>query len=131
MGVRFGIIARETADEAWNIANSRFPDDTTGHRAHILATKASDSKWHAQLSEINTENSTNETYWLKPFQSYKTFCPYLVGSHEQVANQLIEYAKMGHTSIILDIMLEMEDFENCYQVFRMVEDHLEEHNYFS
>ena len=31
--------------------------------------------------------TTADTYWLWPFQNYKTFCPYLVGSYDRVANE--------------------------------------------
>ena len=29
-------------------------------------------------------------YWLGPFHNYKTFCPYLVGSYERVADELAD-----------------------------------------
>lgn len=119
LGVRFGIITRETSVEAWEVANNRFPDDAIGKMAHAMATKASDSKWHEQLTKI--EEVDREVYWLKPFKTYKTFCPYLVGSHEEVAKELVGYVKLGHTNIILDIMPQEEDFFHCRQVFETVE----------
>lgn len=119
LGVRFGIITRETSEEAWEVANNRFPDDTIGKMAHAMATKASDSKWHEQLTNI--EEVDRDVYWLKPFKTYKTFCPYLVGSHQEVAEELAGYVKLGHTSIILDIMTDEEDFSNCRKVFEAVE----------
>ena len=61
-------------------------------------------------------------YWLKPFHTYKTFCPYLVGSHQEVAEELAGYVKLGHTRIILDIMPEEADFTNCRHVFETVEE---------
>lgn len=121
LGVRFGIIARETSEEAWTIANKRFPDDLKGKMAHALASKTSDSKWHEQLSNLEAIENRS-VYWLKPFQTYKTFCPYLVGSHEEVANELAGYVNLGHTSIILDIMTQKEDFANCKTVFSKVEE---------
>jgi len=120
LGVRFGIIARETSKEAWAIANDRFPDDKMGRLTHVLAANTSDSKWHEQLSKLD-QKEQNSVYWLKPFETYKTFCPYLVGSHTEVAEELASYVKLGHTIIILDIMLEKEDFSNCHKVFKMVE----------
>lgn len=120
LGVRFGIIARETSEEAWEVANNRFPDDLKGKMAHALASKTSDSKWHEQLSKLEVKEGKS-VYWLKPFHTYKTFCPYLVGSHQEVAEELAGYVKLGHTSIILDIMPEEEDFFHCRQVFETVE----------
>ncbi len=124
LGVRFGIIARDTSEQAWEIANERFPDDMKGKMAHTMATKASDSSWHKELSNLEKREG-QEVYWLKPFHTYKTFCPYLVGSHKEVAEELAGYVKLGHTSIILDIMNEQDDFTNCRIVFEMVEDILE------
>ncbi len=124
LGIRFGIIARETSEAAWKLANERFPDDMKGSMAHVMATKASDSNWHKEISSLDTTQH-REVYWLKPFHTYKTFCPYLVGSHSEVAEMLSKYVKLGHTSIILDIMNEQLDFEHCQKVFNMVESLLE------
>ncbi len=121
LGVRFGIIARSSSEEAWRIANERFPDDKMGSMTHKLAANTSDSKWHKEISNLKEEDQ-NEVYWLKPFHTYKTFCPYLVGSHDEVAAELAGYVNLGHTSVILDIMPERADYENCYQVFKKVED---------
>ncbi|MBT8303043.1 MAG: LLM class flavin-dependent oxidoreductase [Bacteroidia bacterium] len=121
LGVRFGIIARETSDEAWEVANERYPDDMKGKMAHAMATKASDSNWHKDLSKLDARDDERNVYWLKPFHTYKTFCPYLVGSHDEVADELAKYVALGHTSIILDIMQEEDDFFHCRQVFETVE----------
>ena len=55
LGVRVGIVARETADEAWRVARERFPEDRKGQLTHQLAMKVSDSHWHQQLSERPSE----------------------------------------------------------------------------
>ncbi len=124
LGVRFGIIARDTSEEAWDIANERFPDDMKGKMAHTMATKASDSSWHKELSNLE-KREAKEVYWLKPFHTYKTFCPYLVGSHQEVAEELAGYVKLGHTSVILDIMNDEQDFIHCKKTFLLVESMLE------
>jgi len=123
LGIRFGIIARETSEEAWQLANERFPDDSKGHMAHVMATNTSDSNWHKEISGLNAQEQ-RKVYWLKPFHTYKTFCPYLVGSHTEVAEMLGRYVKLGHTSIILDIMNTKADFEHCNRVFKLVESQL-------
>ena len=38
-----------------------------------------------------------------PFQNYKTMCPYLVGSYEEVADELARYFSAGYRTIILDV----------------------------
>ena len=49
--------------------------------------------------------------WLWPFQTYKTFCPYLIGSFEQVAEYLALYIAKGYRTYILDIPHSAEDLE--------------------
>jgi len=101
-GIRVGIIARQSEDEAWTIARARFPEDRKGQITHQLAMKTSDSVWHKQLSQLPAE-SEHSPYWLVPFQTYKTFCPYLVGSYKRVAQELARYIAAGHHTFILDI----------------------------
>ncbi len=106
-GVRVGIIARADEDEAWKVAYERFPEDRKGQLTHQLAMKVSDSAWHRRLSEIGSQASGNrDTYWLHPFETYKTFCPYLVGSYERVAVELARYIAAGYRTYILDIPME-------------------------
>jgi alkanesulfonate monooxygenase len=103
-GVRTGIIARETEDEAWRIALERFPENRKGQIAHQLAMKTSDSVWHKQLSDLaHSTNARRTPYWLGPFQNYRTFCPYLVGSYESVAGEIARYLALGYETFILDI----------------------------
>lgn len=103
-GIRVGIIARDREVEAWDLAYTRFPDDRKGQITRELATKVSDSLWHKQLSELAEETKHKKSpYWMVPFETYKTMCPYLVGSHQQVADELGRYIKAGHKKFILDI----------------------------
>ena len=120
-GVRIGIIARETADEAWRVAYQRFPEDRQGKITHRVAMQVSDSHWHQQLSRHHegAEPSDGEPdpYWLGPFQNYKTFCPYLVGSHERVGRMLAHYIAVGSRTFILDIPASAEELEHIGIVF--------------
>ena len=103
-GVRIGIIARADEEEAWRVAHERFPEDRRGQIAHQLAMKVSDSHWHRQLSGAAKANGMREgAYWMWPFENYKTFCPYLVGDYDQVAEQLAAYLGVGYRTFILDI----------------------------
>jgi alkanesulfonate monooxygenase len=108
-GVRVGIIARETELEAWRVAHERFPEDRKGQIAHRVAMKVSDSRWHEQLSRTDVDGGQHgdgeqpNPYWLVPFQNYKTFCPYLVGAHEHIAELVAAYIRLGVRTFILDI----------------------------
>jgi alkanesulfonate monooxygenase len=118
-GARVGILARERSDEAWRVAHERFPLDHKGEVAHRLAVKVSDSVWHHQLSEMGgTPASEENPYWLVPFQTYKTFCPYLVGSYERTAVEISRYIVRGYRTFILDIPPSRDELEHAGVVFR-------------
>jgi alkanesulfonate monooxygenase len=122
-GVRVGIITRQDASEAWRVAYERFPEDRQGQITHRVAMQVSDSHWHQQLSrrqeEILADASSDEPnpYWLGPFQNYKTFCPYLVGSYERVSQMLAHYIAVGSCAFILDIPSSEEELEHIGIVF--------------
>jgi alkanesulfonate monooxygenase len=117
-GIRVGIIARADATEAWEIAEQRFPEDRKGQVTHQLAMKVSDSFWHQQLSQTAKQTETDRSpYWLRPFDNYKTFCPYLVGSYDQVAEELARYMVLGYMTFILDIPPSQEELQHINSAF--------------
>lgn len=121
-GIRIGIIARPTDDEAWTVAHARFPEDRKGQLTHQLAMKVSDSSWHRQLSALGEKTGPGERnpYWLVPFQNYKTFCPYLVGSHADVSALLACYVNAGYRDFILDVPASPEEMRHIGAVFEQV-----------
>jgi alkanesulfonate monooxygenase len=117
-GIRVGIIARATTAEAWNVAHERFPGDRKGQLAHQLALRVSDSAWHKQLSEMTEQiGDLQGIYWMWPFQNHKTFCPYLVGSYQEVAEELSNYMSKGFEAFILDIPPSREELGHIETVF--------------
>ncbi|HEV2751590.1 MAG TPA: LLM class flavin-dependent oxidoreductase [Gemmatimonadales bacterium] len=113
LGIRIGIIAREDAGEAWTVARKRFPEERTGQLTHQLAMKVSDSEWHKQLSRLGeTAASEEQPYWMVPFENYKTFCPYLVGSYDRVADEIARYVGVGYRTIILDVPASPEELDH-------------------
>jgi alkanesulfonate monooxygenase len=121
-GVRIGIIARDADEEAWSIAHERFPADRKGQIAHAVAMKVSDSRWHQQLSRREPgvdeqDGDERSPYWLVPFQNYKTFCPYLVGTHERIAQLIGGYMRLGARTFILDVPPSEEDLRHIAVVF--------------
>lgn len=120
-GVRVGIIARDSSAEAWELGYERFPEDRKGQIAHSIAMKTSDSHWHKQLSAHDEKPVTdNNPYWLGPFKNYRTFCPYLVGSYDQVATELKNYLDLGFETFILDIPASKEELTHIRKVFDAV-----------
>jgi alkanesulfonate monooxygenase len=117
-GVRVGIVTRDSSEAAWRVAQERFPGDRKGQITHQLAMKTSDSLWHQQLSEMaRSTPSDDNPYWLWPFENYKTFCPYLVGSYERVAAELAKYIGRGFSTFILDIPPSREELTHIGEVF--------------
>lgn len=117
-GMRFGLIARADAEEAWRLAWSRFPESRRGKLSHAIAMRTSDSVWHRQLSELGPALRKHDSpYWLWPFENYSTFCPYLVGDYDTVATEVAKYLHTGARTFILDIPLEPVDLESAEIVF--------------
>jgi alkanesulfonate monooxygenase len=117
-GVRVGIVARPSGQEAWRVARERFPADRKGQITHQLAMKVSDSEWHRQLSELGAVDAGDQDpYWLWPFENYATFCPYLVGSYDVVAAELTRYMTLGFRAFILDIPPSQEELHHTGVVF--------------
>jgi len=117
-GIRIGIIARPEGAEAWSVAQARFPEDRKGQLTHQLAMKVSDSSWHQQLSRLGSDAPASRTpYWLVPFQNYKAVCPYLVGSYDQVAEEVGRYLDIGYRTFILDVPANREEMQHTGIVF--------------
>ena len=118
-GIRIGILARETADEAWVEANTRFPENPSGEAMRKAAVQATDSSWLRQLSTLaDRDKGARDIYWLGPFGSLKSFCPYLVGSYDEVASYLSAYLRGGMRLVILDCPREEQDLVHAYEVLQ-------------
>jgi alkanesulfonate monooxygenase len=112
-GVGFGIIARDTAEEAWKVAHERFPVTEMGEQIYDLSVSKTESRWHRNLAgDVSRMPVQDKVYWLYPFRSSRTFSPYLVGSHAEVGESLSRYFALGVSTVILDGLLEEEDLDN-------------------
>jgi alkanesulfonate monooxygenase len=117
-GIRIGIIARDESREAWRIAYDRYPPTREGELTHAIARKISDSAWYEQLSELGDRpHECDSPYWLGPLKNYKTFCPYLVGSYDEVSYEVSRYIKEGFQVFILDVPPNREELYHTAIVF--------------
>ena len=123
-GIRVGIIAHESAEEAWRIALQRFPANRRGHFQHIMAMRTSDSSWQQRLGGLaqDADQEPEGVYWLWPFKQYHTFCPYLVGDYPTVATEIARYLGLGYRTFILDIPRTGTDLTAAIEVFRQARD---------
>ncbi|MBT9386248.1 LLM class flavin-dependent oxidoreductase [Pseudooceanicola sp. CBS1P-1] len=121
LGLRAGIIAREDSRSAWTAALTRFPEDKRGQMAHRLARLKSQSRWHRDISELAEAlpEARDGAYWLNPIRNYRTFCPYFVGSHGEVADLICGYDQLGYTTLILDVPESRADLEEAVRAVRL------------
>lgn len=109
-GISVGIIAREDSAEAWRIAHKRFPADPEGAARMKLLLSAAVSSWQPQLASVAIpDEAPGQTYWLVPFRYHHTFCPYLVGNYDEVAEAVATYLGGGIRTFVLDIPEEPDD----------------------
>ncbi len=119
-GVRLGVIARGTSHQAWQEAILRFPETKAGRMMQQAAGLTSDSSWLKQLSaDLGTSPDRAGPYWLGPFRNSYSFCPYLVGSHEEVGEYLASYIKAGASVFILDCPREERDLVEFNHALRI------------
>ncbi len=112
-GISIGIIARDDSSEAWRIARKRFPADPDGAERMKLLLSASVSSWQPQLASVPIADEGEGAYWLVPFRYHHSFNPYLVGSHDEVAQAVTTYLNGGIRTFILDIPQEPDDLHHA------------------
>ncbi|WP_217578058.1 LLM class flavin-dependent oxidoreductase [Mesorhizobium sp. GbtcB19] len=120
-GTRLGIVSRGTAEDAWAVARSRYPDDELGREMREYYTRVSDSVW---VKELGSEVSVPEghPYWLGPYKNGQASCPFLVGAREDIARELIGYFKMGLRTFLVDDPPTDEDAFEIQSVFTIAEE---------
>jgi len=119
-GIRVGVVTRPQSEAAWKAALTRFPADRKGQLTRQLASKVSDSAWHHQLAEVGRQKAqVRRVYWLQPFENYQTNCPYLVGSYDDVAAELVRYIGLGHRTFILDIPSGEDELQHTAAAFQI------------
>lgn len=121
-GIRIGVIARARQEQAWSEAAIRFPETRLGQLSHKMASQTTDSDWHKKLTHHSGRSITSTVppvYWLGPFENYHTFCPYLVGSFDTVAEVLTQYIELGCETIIVDTPSMASDLANTMKCVEM------------
>lgn len=100
-GIRIGVIARNTRQEAWEAAYKSYSFD----RRSIMSTrfkKNSESKWTSDLARIALASEKyDDVYWLGAYLSGSP-TPFLVGDYDSVSNYLYRYVKLGIHTILLN-----------------------------
>ncbi|WP_019067351.1 LLM class flavin-dependent oxidoreductase [Streptomyces hokutonensis] len=113
LGVRFGIIARESDDKAWEAAQARSTESRSG-RLQVRMRKHSDSDHIRRMAYVAEEGELHDNvYWTGPYRNGRGYMPYLVGSYDRVAAYARRYLDCGVRTILLGSMANEEEFEHA------------------
>lgn len=117
-GIHFGVVCRETEDEAWEAANEQFPEDRRGKHMLERSMKNTDSVWKKRLKfAADTADQCDNGYWLAPFRNFQADCPYFISSRDRLAKLIVDLVKSGVDEFILDVPPHREDFEEAAAAF--------------
>lgn len=118
LGTRVGIIARSSAEEAWDVARKRFPKNELGTAFRQLAVQISDSVW---VKELGREISlpSGHPYWLGPYSFGYQSCPFLVGDENTVAAELANYIRLGMKTFLVAEAQDEEDASYITKAFSL------------
>jgi alkanesulfonate monooxygenase SsuD/methylene tetrahydromethanopterin reductase-like flavin-dependent oxidoreductase (luciferase family) len=120
LGIRIGIVARPTDEEAWTVAHETYPQDRSSRRRTVMR-RNSESEWSRRLATIALEGGADpDVYWTGAFSSNRGSQPLFVGSYQRVAEYLHRYLAVGVTSVLLGGLRTEADFEHAGTVLSMV-----------
>ena len=120
LGTRLGIIVRNSTEEAWRAAHAAYAENADGAAIRQGAAQISDSQWVRDLVKRQDAPETHP-YWLGPFRTFRTSCPFLVGSRDEVATEICMYLKAGFRSFLLEQPMDAEDSKRITEVFKMAQ----------
>ncbi|HET9894049.1 MAG TPA: LLM class flavin-dependent oxidoreductase [Streptosporangiaceae bacterium] len=113
IGIRIGIVARSTDEEAWTAAQTLFPAERLG-RLKTEMRKKSESEWIKRLAYLATEEGIyDEVYWTGAYRNDKGNMPVFVGTYRKVADYLERYLALGVSNVILAGTESEEDFQHA------------------
>ncbi|OLF14433.1 hypothetical protein BLA60_04765 [Actinophytocola xinjiangensis] len=114
--LHFGVLARDTAQEAERAAREIFPDDPAGREMLRMSLANTDSVWKHELARA--PGTTGSPVRLTPFHSFQADCPYLVGDHDTVAGHIASLTAAGVHTMVMDAPGTKEDFGHLAEVVR-------------
>jgi alkanesulfonate monooxygenase len=119
-GVHFGIAARKSEATAWKAARALFPENHERRAMLEYSMSNTDAAWKRRMkADSERSAATKNGYWLAPFANFQADCPYLVGSHEYIAERLRRLMQRGITTFVLDIPAREEEFLHVSRVLQM------------
>ncbi|MBO4207373.1 LLM class flavin-dependent oxidoreductase [Micromonospora echinofusca] len=120
VGIRVGLLARDSSEAAWEIARERYVEDRYT-RLKMAMRKKSDSEWSRRLANLATDGDTyDDVYWTGAYRSDKGSIPLLVGSYEEVAGYLARYLDLGIRTVMLGSVYSEEDYQHVDRVLALL-----------
>lgn len=120
-GTRVGIVARDSAEKAWNAARNRYPENPAGAEIREYSVQISDSVWVRELAK-EVHVTEGHPYWLGPYRNNQAACPFLVGAMEEVAFELAGYIEMGLRTFLVEDAESDSDSEQIMTAFKLAEE---------
>jgi alkanesulfonate monooxygenase len=121
--IHFGIVTRDSEDDAWRAARERFPDDEIGRFVQEQSMKNTDSEWKRRLQlAASQEAGALPGFWMSPFANFQADCPFFVGDHARVSALLAALVRSGVRTFVLDIPLDAQEYDNTAIAFAMAGD---------
>ena len=120
-GIHFGIVTRQTEQQAWAGARSLFPSCPEDLEIVLHSMQNTDSSWKnlmiQELEQVSSEDRNG--FWLEPFANASADCPFLVGSYDYIAEKLNGFIERGVSTFILDIPASEDEFFHVWSALRM------------
>jgi alkanesulfonate monooxygenase len=118
-GIRLGIVARPTTEQAWRVVEERFPQDRWGSLMSMQKLR-SESHWMRSLADKAVHGDQLSRLWFGAFAVSKSHAAYLVGDYDEVAAVLAEYRECGVTRLLLDGPYDDVEFEHTHEALTRV-----------
>jgi alkanesulfonate monooxygenase SsuD/methylene tetrahydromethanopterin reductase-like flavin-dependent oxidoreductase (luciferase family) len=116
IGIRVGLVARETDEQAWAVALQDHHVDRAA-RLRTLLKRESQSDWNRRMAWLaSTADVHDEVYWTGLYSTGRTGAPQLVGSYDRVAEYLDRYLALGVSKLLLTRVDTEDEFTHCAAV---------------
>jgi alkanesulfonate monooxygenase len=119
-GLGVGICARDTREEALKEIARIYPDDRKGEMLFGISMANNDTPWNQWFRNYLEKNAVDlPHYFLKPMTNFWCSSPFIVGSYQEVADQLHAYHSLGYNFFVLDFVPEeAPHVKKCLELIR-------------